>query len=197
MFCGKCGREISDNTKFCMYCGTPVDDEKDDSELYENITSAESVYSKIFVEPDEAYIGSLGNGYLNSFLSAGAIKRCVSILTDKRVYLRGNMLDINNGKIERINMQKTIDLEDITGTGFIYESPQIWKLVTAIITIPTIIPPVLLIVSYLKNRNTMFFIEYAGGCIKFDASIYGLAESQDYEKQIRRAKNNIKEKYFK
>ena len=103
------------------------------------------------------------------------------------------MIDINNGSIERFNMQKTIDLEDITGTGFVYASPQIWKLVLAVLTLFTIIIPILLVVSYFKNRDTLFFIEYAGGCIKFDASIYGLAESQDFEKQIRRAKNKIKD----
>ena len=24
MYCTKCGKEISDSTKFCMYCGAPV-----------------------------------------------------------------------------------------------------------------------------------------------------------------------------
>jgi hypothetical protein len=55
------------------------------------------------------------------------------------------------------------------------------------------IVPVLLIISYIKNRKTLFFIEYAGGGIRFDSSIYGLVESQDFEKQIRRAKNKVKE----
>jgi hypothetical protein len=150
-------------------------------------------YEKVFVEPDENYIASLGDGYLNSFLTSRKIKRCVALLSDKRVYLRGNMLDINSAKIARINMQKTLDLEDITGTGFIYESPQIWKLIVAVLTCFTIIVPILLVYSYIKSRHTFFFIEYAGGCIKFDASIYGLAEAQDFEKQIRRAKNKVKE----
>lgn len=134
----------------------------------------------------------LGNSYLNSFLTGKKINRCIALLSDKRIYLRGNMLDVNIGKLERFNMQKTIDLEDITGTGFLFASSQLWKLILAIITAPTIIPAILLIVSYIKGRNTLFFIEYAGGCIKFNASIYGLAESQDFEKQIRRAKNKIK-----
>lgn len=185
MFCGNCGKQIEDNSVFCPCCGAMVEKE----------ISVEngSKYAKIFVEPNENYIASLGNGYINSFLTAQKINRCIAFLSDKRVYLRGNMIDINNGKIERINMQKTIDLEDITGTGFVFSSPQIWKLILAILTAPTIIPALLLIVSYIKNRDTLFFIEYAGGCIKFDASIYGLPESQDFEKQIRRAKDKVKE----
>jgi hypothetical protein len=185
MFCGNCGRQIEDTSNVCPYCGVMVERQVE--------VGNGSRYARIFVEPNENYIASLGNGYINSFLTAQKINRCVGILSDKRVYLRGNMIDINNGKIERINMQKTLDLEDITGTGFIYASPQIWKLILALFTAFTVIPAILLIVSYLKNRDTLFFIEYAGGCIKFNASIYGLPESQDFEKQIRRAKDKVKE----
>lgn len=191
MFCGNCGKQIDDSCNVCPYCGTRI---KQDTRIEKDVVKEkDDIYKVIFVEPDENYLGSLGNGYLNSFLTNKKIKRCIALLSDKRVYLRGNMVDINSGKIERFNMQKTIDLEDITGTGFVYSSPQVWKLVLAILTIWAIIPAILLIVSYLKGRNTLFFIEYAGGCIKFDASIYGLAESQDFERQIRRAKNHVKE----
>ena len=185
MFCGNCGKKIEDTSNVCPFCGTMVEKEV--------LTENKSKYERIFVEPDEKYIGSLGNGYINSFLTDRGINKCIALLSDKRVYLRGNMLDINSGKIARFNMQKTIDLEDITGTGFIYASPQLWKLILAILTVPIIIPAIILVVSYIKSRETLFFIEYAGGCIKFDSSIYGLAESQDFEKQIRRAKNNVKD----
>lgn len=186
MFCEMCGKAIEDNSDFCSYCGAMVEKEV--------INGKADKYARIFVEPNEICVGSLGNSYLSSFLTTQKINRCVSILSDKRLYLRGNMIDINSGSIERFNTQKTIDLEDITGTGFIYASPQIWKLILAILTAPLIIPALLLIVSYIKNRDTLFFVEYAGGCIKFDVSIYGLAESQDFEKQIRRAKNKLKER---
>lgn len=184
MFCGNCGKQIEGTSNVCPYCGTIIDKEIK--------VGNDSRYEKIFVAPDEKYIGSLGNGYINSFLTDRKINKCVAVLSDKRVYLRGNMVDISSGKIERFNMQKTIDLEDITGTGFIYASSKLWELILAIVTAPLIIPSILLITSYIKNRDTFFFIEYAGGCIKFDASIYGLAESQDFEKQIRRAKNKVK-----
>lgn len=220
MFCENCGKEIESTSKFCTNCGVVVEKEtltQNDgvyTNMFENGMMTDSKFAGIFVEPDENYIGSLGDGYLNSFLTSQKIKRCIALLSDKRVYLRGNMIDINGGKFSRSNIQKTIDLEDITGTGFIYFSAKLWKLRSAILlgllailsvpsalddssviiaTIACLIPAILLIVSYLKGRKTLFFIEYAGGCIKFDASIYGLAESQDFEKQIRRAKNKVKE----
>ena len=141
MFCENCGKQIEDTSNACPYCGTMVEKEIP--------VGSDRKYTKIFVEADEKYIGSLGNGYLNSFLTDKEIKKCVALLSDKRVYLRGNMIDLNSGKIERFNMQKTIDLEDITGTGFIYASPQLWKLILAILTAPIIIPAILLIVSYI------------------------------------------------
>jgi hypothetical protein len=126
----------------------------------------------------------------------------------------GNMININGGKVKRTNMQKTIDIEDITGTGFEYDSPQIWKLICGFLCLifcllltfngfsgifssslflSFLIVSIIFFISYVVSRNTFFFIEYAGGCIRFDSSIYGLAESQDFEKQIRRAKNKVKE----
>lgn len=219
MFCGSCGNQIQDNCKWCPYCGAEIKNEEiavnHTMPVVNTVAGNDSKYEKIFIEPTENYIASLGNGYLNSFFTGRKIKRCVALLSDKRIYLRGNMIDINSGKLEHYNMQKTLDLEDITGTGFIYASPSVWKLVLGIFVIPAVagvlsfavlwglasvvvgilpIPAfILLFVSYIKSRNTLFFIEYAGGCIKFNASIYGLAESQDFEKQIRRAKNKVKE----
>ena len=189
MFCGNCGKQIEDNSAFCPYCGDSIIS----NSIPQQETSANK-YAKIFISPDEQYIASLGNSYLNSFLSSKAIKQCVALLSNKRVYLRGTMVDTNQGKIAKYNIEKIINLEDITGTGFIYAQEQIWKLIFALITVPLIIPAIILVISYLINRNTMFFIEYAGGSIRFDASIYGIAESQDFHKQIRRMQDKCKEK---
>ena len=200
MYCGNCGRQIENTSNVCPYCGIVIDK----GALIEN----RNKYEDIFVDPRERYLGALGDGYINSFLTNKEMEKCIAILSDRRVYLRGNMIDFNQGKFGRYNMQKTIDLEDITGTGFVYTSSSLWKLIVAlfllvlIITaillgkveflIILIIPAILLMVSYFIERETLFFIEYAGGCIKFDASIYSLEESKDFEKQIRRAKNAVK-----
>jgi predicted nucleic acid-binding Zn ribbon protein len=229
-FCTNCGARLEDGSVFCSECGTTVPNDGGvqnncTQNMYaQNTYNAETIpapnfnggkYEKIFVEPDENFIGSLGDEYLNSFLTRKEIKKCIAILSDKRVYLRGNMIDINSGKISRSNIQKTVDLEDVTGTGFVYASSKIWKIVLAILfvcaaigcvflgidedeffygcAVACLIPIVGMIVSYIKSRKTYFFIEYAGGCIKFDATIYALAESKDFEKQIRRAKNKVKE----
>lgn len=198
-FCGNCGKPLEENSTFCPYCGAAVEEDEPEGK--------EDPYAKIFVEPDETCIASLGDGYVRSFLTSEKLKRCIAFLSEKRVYLRGNMINVNGGKVGRVNQQQTVDLEDITGTGFIYDSAAIWKLFVGVmlcvigavfvvfgIGVVGIIAGIFLIVSYFLGRHTLFFIEYAGGCIKFDASIYGLAESQDFEKQIRRAKDKAKGK---
>ena len=102
------------------------------------------------------------------------------------------MIDYNSGKLERSNTEKVINVADITGTGFVYASTQVWKLILAILTIPLIIPAILFLVSYLKGRNTLFVIEYAGGCIKFDASLYNLTDVHNFHKQIRLVQDSVK-----
>ena len=52
---------------------------------------------------------------------------------------------------------------------------------------------ILLFLAYLLLRKTLFRIEYAGGCIAFDVSLYAKAEMDDFQKQLRRAKDLAEE----
>ena len=116
-------------------------------------------------------------------------------------------MDDNNGSFSRERTEKIVNVEDITGTGFVYSEPGLWKLIIGILLTVTgivgilyilplvlLIPGLLLITSYLTDRGSTFFIEYAGGYIRFDASIYGIEESQDFHKQIRRIQDSLKGK---
>ncbi|MBO5551855.1 MAG: zinc ribbon domain-containing protein [Lachnospiraceae bacterium] len=44
MYCIKCGKEISDNSKFCRYCGTVIEDE--DTDFDDNFTESSDAKSK-------------------------------------------------------------------------------------------------------------------------------------------------------
>ena len=52
---------------------------------------------------------------------------------------------------------------------------------------------ILEVLGYLLKRKTYFRIEYAGGCIAFDVSFYAKAEIDDFQKQLRRAKDLAEE----
>lgn len=43
------------------------------------------------------------------------------------------------------------------------------------------------------RRKTFFQIQYAGGCIAFNVSYYAKAEIDDFQKQLRRAKDLAEE----
>ncbi len=189
MFCGNCGKQIEDGVNVCPYCGDKITAVASPSK-----DTTQGICKKFFLSSDEKYIAALGDGYLKNFLTTGSLKRCITVLSDRRIYLRGNIIDYNNSKLERINVEKIVNVEDVTGTGFIYSSNQIWKLVLAILTAPLIIPPIIFIILYILGRKTFFFIEFAGGYIKFDASCYNLSDVHDFQKQIRLLQDDLKKK---
>lgn len=238
MFCSECGKQLEDNVLFCDNCGARIKEnedgvvgvvEKSVQEVSPTIQSREqessymesSVYHKVFVEPDEQLLGTLGNGYLENMLNK-KIKKCHALLTDKRVYFQGTFFSGSGKTLQQDIVEKTIDLEDITGTGFRYSKP-IGILVPIIsLLIPwalallyyicrlhwffppdnapklgllgSVVSILIIVIMYLKNRKTNFILEYAGGCICFDAMILGLSNVKDFDKQIRRAKDKAKGK---
>lgn len=236
MVCEQCGGELKRNAKFCGKCGAAVTMEKSAS-VVKNVQQAfqqerakeevtymqESGYQKVFVEPDEQLQGSLGNGYLENILHK-KVKKCHALLTDKRVYLQGTFFSGSGKSLQEDLMEKTVDLEDITGTGFRYSKPLGLLSVLLTYIVPLIagavwgwetgwkmgwgreggavngavggfvLATLITLVRYLKNRKTDFIIEYAGGFIRFDAMIIGLSNVRDFQKQIRRAKDKAKGK---
>lgn len=208
MFCTKCGKELQKGETVCSKCGNNIESPGNDIKQMKEEDIKNSIsYEKMFIRPDEHYIASLGDNYLNSYLASKKIKCCIAILSSYRIYLYGTIMDDNNGSFSRERTEKIVNVEDITGTGFVYSEPGLWKLIIGILLTVTgivgilyilplvlLIPGLLLITSYLTDRGSTFFIEYAGGYIRFDASIYGIEESQDFHKQIRRIQDSLKGK---
>lgn len=77
-------------------------------------------FSSIFVNASEEYISSLGNGYILNYLANNTVKKGFSIVTDKRVYFRGSCFTGNGKNLHKSDEQRTVDLNDVTGSGFIY-----------------------------------------------------------------------------
>lgn len=170
------------------------------------------------------------------------MRKGFAFITDKRVYFKGTCLTGTGKKFKKSNEERTVDIKNVTGSGFIYHNPiglkiaaiiffaigVIWlfKLVQYILTphiisgfmkninyymknisnymnslfIPFILMffsplifGILLFLAYLRKRKTLFRIEYAGGCIAFDVSLYAKAEMDDFQKQLRRTKDLAEE----
>lgn len=142
MFCAKCGKEIPESAKLCGSCGATVggaglvtiaravgnsftnlnDTIREKEKNKEASYMDESAYSKVYVEPDEQLLGTLGNGYLENILGK-RVRKTHALLTDKRVYFQGTFFSGSGKTLQQDIVEKIVDLEDITGTGFKYSKP--------------------------------------------------------------------------
>ncbi len=173
-----------------------------------------------FVNPNERLISSIGNGFFTNLLFGNA-KSCSAMLTDKRVYFRGTIYQSQGKAIKKTTEERTIDVEDITASGFIYTRLSILSIVLGVLLMVIALvlyfnlPPryydrfvrefclcslcfafglILLLCTIIISRKTWFYIEYAGGRIQLDARIIGLSDVQDFNKQIRRVKDAVLKK---
>ena len=63
-------------------------------------------FSQYFVNKDETYISSLGNGF--------------AVISNKRVYFKGNCFSGSGKSLVKTDEERTVDVKDITGSGFLY-----------------------------------------------------------------------------
>ena len=174
--------------------------------------------SQSFVSRDEKYIASLGNGYIMNYLTNKSAQKGFAFLSNKRVYFKGSCLSGTGKNLTKTNEERTVDVKNITGSGFVYQSNwgMLFKIAGIVIAVLGIfigkvvcsdtpfwgsvaaaaslfIGGIIAILGYLLKRKTYFRIEYAGGCIAFDVSFYAQAEIDDFQKQLRRAKDLAEE----
>lgn len=185
-----------------------------------------------YVDPNEKYVSSLGNGYIVNYLSTGNLRRGFSLISDKRVYFKGSCFSVQGKHVVKSNEERAVDLKDVTGSGFIYKNSTgllIGAIITSVLAasillywlislmsqgvtflmslmwlmLPEGMLPLLVLIlgilmalwiGYFKSRKTLFEIDYAGGKIAFDVSLYSKEEMDDFQKQLRRAKDLSLEK---
>lgn len=173
----------------------------------------------IFVDSNENEIATLGGGYLQNFISSGSLGNGFCTVTDKRVYFKGNCFTKIGNSYRSTSEEKTVDLKDITGSGFKIIK-KTWLMVLAIISsawllvsaigcfssmandngsfIPMLIflavlPTVVLWVLYFLLKIRVFEITFAGGEIAFKASNYNEGEISEFQRALRQAKDAHKE----
>lgn len=187
MFCEKCGMELPEGAKFCDKCGAIIAGQE---EITADLPGNKEKQKYDLIDTDEHIIKTLGNGYGVNLLYGNA-KTCHAILTDRRLYLEGALYSGSGSSLMKSTERRVIDIDDITGTGFVYQKLSIPAVIIGIITVPILIGIIILVKVFLA-RTTLFVVEYAGGCIKFDANIVGIADVNDFHKQIRRVKDRHK-----
>lgn len=87
-----------------------------------NLTDKETQkLSEYFVKKEERYISSLGNGYIMNYFVHGKLSRGFAVVSDKRVYFRGSCFSGTGKTLIKTDEERTVDIKDITGSGFIYK----------------------------------------------------------------------------
>ena len=198
MKCNNCGNEVEG--EFCNNCGTKA-------------TNNTNKYAKLLIEEGEDVIAVLGNNIAQTFISTGVIGKGFSLLSNKRLYIKGKCLVRKGKAVFSKTEEKTVDLNDITGTGFIYNNA-FWAKIIAIIcgvmTIPfaangllgnmALMPPfciyfvlgVIFFAIYKIYNYSAFEISYAGGNIAFDLHWITEKEAKEFQRQVVLMKQNVK-----
>ena len=179
--------------------------------------------SNLFVDANEKEISTLGSNYLRNFLSTGSLENGFCTVTDKRVYFRGKCYTKSGSNYKSTKEEKTVDLKDVTGTGFTFIKHfwlmilavlcTIWAVVFTFIIVSSlpvlsdfeilpsflyliflaILPTIVLWGLYLFLKVKVFEISFAGGKIAFKASSYNENEVNNFQRALRQAKDNYKE----
>ncbi len=224
-YCEKCGSKLADGV--CEAClkkaeaaAKKVADEYGDivepseSQGEESNSYFSEVKSKqtsaLLVDSDEEIVSTLGNGYITNMLIDNSVSRSKAMLTDKRIYFSGKCLVKYGRRWNVINESRIIDVQDVTGTGFVCTKNikdvilAIFFLIAAIVfacipydlgegifVAPAIASFLLSIgfaVHFFLTRRTVFEIEYAGGRIGFDVKWLNTSQSIDFQKQVHAVK---------
>lgn len=137
MICNKCGTEVTKNDKFCPKCGVEVlkgkkkKTEMPEVEEYKLKDKEIEKLSQSFVSKDEKYIASLGNGYIMNYLTNKSVQKGFAFLSNKRVYFKGSCLSGTGKNLVKTNEERTVDVKNITGSGFIYR--RYWGVLIALL----------------------------------------------------------------
>ena len=110
MKCNNCGNEFEGS--FCDKCGTKATIQNKN----QNFEKAKA----LLIDPAEEVKSILCNNFMQTFISTGILGNGFAILTDKRVYFKGKcFFRKGRGVYSKIG-EKTVDLKDVTGTGFVH-----------------------------------------------------------------------------
>ena len=170
--------------------------------------------SSIYVDSNETQQAVLGGGYLQNFISSGSVEKGFCEVTDKRVYFKGKCYYKTGNNYKSSKEERIIDLKDITGTGFVISKFWVLKFTTILFAILAILMTILGVISqpetnlpnimiyfgahvvcvvlfvlYLGLKQRLFEISFAGGKIAFKASNYSETEIQQFQKDLRLAKD--------
>lgn len=173
-------------------------------------------FKRLFYSPKEKYFCSLGNKFLQNFLSGYTNSGGFSVISDKRVYFKGKAFEIDGRRFRKKTVTFSVDLKDLTGIEARTNNP-VGIMVLAIIIM--ILGVILCIIGYLNKeiavvgaigfgllvlalipacvygakKMSVLTIMFGGGGIVFSLNRFSQQEIDNYQKMLRIAKDQAVE----
>lgn len=211
--CSKCGKKYNNDLDYCITCGSKLQQVAQEEEKFIKENNLSENNSWVGIDLDEKIIAKLGNGYFQNLITSGDISKVNATLTQKRLYLSGKSYDVSvsNGILTSYKISKVINIEDITGTGFVYISnikfilfailfflmALIIMMSNANLALIFILISIAFLIVFCINQKSIFKIEYAGGSIGFDVKWLNAQESVIFQKKIYQVKDQRKKELIK
>lgn len=151
-----------------------------------------------FVDANETVQAALGTSFAQNMLAAGTIKQGSAILTEKRLYYKGNLFSGSGKNLISIKGAYIVPVENISMTSFTYGEGTGGKLLGFLLiligaAVLFVFPPVgivaalagiISLVKFFLGKSTVFEISFPGGRFRFDVKWYPLADMQNFQRQI-------------
>ena len=104
------------------------------------MTNEDKVKRDILIDKTEETKVILGDSYLKNYLQTGRLKKSFAILTDKRIYMRGQCYEKKGlFGLRKSNINKVLDVQDITGTEYRSRNKPLVKLICLGLGIPALL----------------------------------------------------------
>lgn len=169
--------------------------------------------SSMFVDQSESVMATIGNNYLQNFLTGGKVERGVGVLTQKRFYFKGKNYTGQGKDIKSSTQEGVVSVDDIAFTQFIYTRPTGLLIAAVLLLIAGIaafalgfdyflmravggvvtVAALFFFVRYFTSRQTLFVITFPGGRFGFDVKYYPISDIRDFQRQLHLLKDHRKE----
>lgn len=146
--CPQCGKELTDNAKFCNQCGAKMDSVSQHNTSYEStqttygyaknsqqnnntIGNTMNGKSALIIDSSETVKGELKNSVALNFFIGGGLAKSRVFFTDKRVYYQGKRFSFRSFGINTSDF--VVDLKDISATRIVHKNPIVFLIVAIIV----------------------------------------------------------------
>lgn len=201
--------------RFCTVCGAEMENGVCPRCSRSQINPNDQKLKRIFVNEKEKFVCALGTNLVKNFLARGDLGNGFAVVSDKRIYFKGKSYEVGSNKLKARNVASTVDLKDITGTE-VRSFKSTWSLVLAWLCVILVVNfliavifertkvtwtdglwggfflilAIVFFIFYFLSRKTVLTIMFGGGGIAFPLNWYPVREGENFQKQLRIAKDN-------